>query len=331
MKTKTNKPWNMLVRLLKRVSITLIVLIIVIVMIVFVKYREKLAKYPRFVDTPATRVMPHDQRVVLFALGDSGSGSVSQRDVARAMEERCKKQEPDALLLLGDLIYPDGTQTLQHPHWNERIFDMYGSECLAGLPIFPALGNHDYNGDPRIWTQAGEINARWWFPHRHYEALFEDLLALYVIDTTNPLFIHTALPALEQRSTPWSIAYGHHPLNSASASGGRHRGGGLGGMIVRRAICDHVDTFLSGHSHHLEHIDIDNCQADQFISGAGGAVLYPLRENPQHHFGAVTYGFLEIEARPQTIAFRFISTDQSVLYEHHKRKPEIAPEQIPRP
>ena len=310
----------MLMRLLKRILIALIVLIIVILVIMIVKYREKLAKYPEFVDTPPVKVVAHDQHVVLFALGDSGQGGISQSDVAEAMEERCKKQNPDALLLLGDLIYPDGTETLEDPRWDELIFDMYGSECLQGLPLFPTLGNHDYNGNPFLWKDADKINPRWWFPHRHYQVLFEDLLALYAIDTLSPVFIHTALPALGDRSVPWAIAYGHHPLISESKGGGRHRGGGFGGILTSLAICDHVDTFLSGHSHHLEHIDIANCQADQFISGAGGAALYPLQENPEHHFGASVYGFLEIEVEPETIAFRFISTDNSILYEHHKRK-----------
>ncbi len=310
----------MLMRLLKTVLIAVIVLIIVILTVEIFKYREKLAKYPEFVDTPPVKVVAHDQHIVLFALGDSGSGWMSQSDVAEAMEERCKKQKPDALLLLGDVIYPEGTETLDDPRWDELIFDMYGSECLQDLPIFPALGNHDYNGNPWIWKEADTINPRWWFPHRHYQVLFEDLLALYVIDTLSPIFIHKAVPALTDRLTPWSIAFGHHPLISESKGGGRHKGGGLGGIFVSRAICDYVDTFLSGHAHHLEHIDIDNCQADQFISGGGGMALHQFEENPEHHFGASVFGFLEIEVEPETMALRFISVENSILYEHHKSK-----------
>lgn len=313
-------------RLLKRVLIALIVLTMVILVIAAVEIYGKLSKYPEFVDTPPVKVVAHDQRVVLFALGDSGYGGVAQSDVADAMEERCKQQNPDALLFLGDLVYPSGTKTLEDPRWDEYVFDMYGSECLQALPIFAALGNHDYDGDPWIWKEADTINPRWWFPHRHYQVLFEDLLALYVIDTVSPIFIHTALPALGDRSTPWSISYGHHPLTSQSKGGGRHRGGGLGGIFVSRAICDHVDTFLSGHAHHLEHLDIDNCQADQFVSGGGGATLSAFRENPDHHFGASEYGFLEIEVEPEAMAFRFIATDHSILYEYHKRKQAVASE-----
>ncbi len=303
------------------------VLIVVVPMVLLAIYvQEKLAKYPEFVATPPVKVVAHDQRVVLFALGDSGSGSIWQSDVAEAMEERCKQQKPDALLLLGDLVYPSGTQTLEDPRWDEYIFDMYGSECLRHVPIFPVLGNHDYDGDPWLFRQADTINPRWWFPHRHYPVLFEDLLALYAIDTMSPVFIHRALPGLADRSAPWAIAFGHHPLVSQSSGGGRHRGGGLGGMLTRYALCDHVDTFLSGHAHHLEHIDVDDCQADQFISGAGGAPLSSFRENPEHHFGASVYGFLEIEVEPETMALRFISTDHSILYEHYKRSQAIAPE-----
>ncbi len=307
-------------RILKWSLIAMVVLIGVVPIVLLALYvQEKLAKYPEFVDTPPVKVVAHDQRVVLFALGDSGYGGVAQREVAEAMEERCKKTNPDALLLLGDVIYPDGTQTLTDPRWDEYIFDMYGSECLQSLPIFPVLGNHDYNGDPWLFKSADTINARWWFPHRHYQVLFEDLLALYAIDTMSPIFIHTALPTLADRSTPWAIALGHHPLTSQSKGGGRHRGGGLGGLFVKSALCDHVDTFLAGHAHHLEHLDIDGCRTDQFISGAGGAALHSLQENPEHHFGASVYGFLEIEVEPETMAFRFISTDHSILYEHHKQ------------
>ncbi|HJW83145.1 MAG TPA: fibronectin type III domain-containing protein, partial [Anaerolineae bacterium] len=68
-------------------------------------------------------------------IGDSGTGSRAQGDVAAQM----LALDPDFILHTGDVIYPDG----QAAGYDPRFFTPY-RDLLDGRPVFPSLGNHDY-------------------------------------------------------------------------------------------------------------------------------------------------------------------------------------------
>ena len=68
------------------------------------------------------------------ALGDSGTGTQNQIDVA----ERLLQVQPDLAVHTGDIIYNTSTYT----HFEERYFQIYG-EFIKSVWFAPSPGNHD--------------------------------------------------------------------------------------------------------------------------------------------------------------------------------------------
>jgi len=106
----------------------------------------------------------------------------------RALVDRIAGEKPAAVLIGGDLVY-DGS--------DPSDYQTYRSETTAWseakIPVFPALGNHEFKGcelaehDDCLenwWNAFGELTLR---PHRWYSvAIGSDLLAL-VLDSDAPL------------------------------------------------------------------------------------------------------------------------------------------------
>ncbi|MCG6872070.1 MAG: metallophosphoesterase [Gammaproteobacteria bacterium] len=264
--------------------------------------------------------------LTLFAFGDSGTGGPEQRAVAAAMEARCRLLGGvDGLVLLGDIVYPAGVQSASDPLWQERVWDMYSGPCLGAVPIYPVLGNHDYLGNARAVVAHSRINPRWHFPHRFYEVRFGALLRLFAVDNwfydfcLDPdrcamAFLGRALEQGDDATRPWRIAISHYPLTSASAKGGAHRGG-LRGWLTRPIVCGRIDAWLAGHAHHLEHRTLADCGIEHLVSGGGGKQTYKVRKDePGVAFARQTHGFLEIEADPNQLRFRFFDSAGRGLY-----------------
>ncbi len=136
--------------------------------------------------------------LVLVAYGDTRftqRADVVNAVARRALVDRIASEKPAAILIGGDLVYdghnPDDYQTYRNETsaWsNEKI------------PVFPALGNHEFNGcAPGVadclenwWSAFGDLSLR---PHRWYSvAIGSNLLAL-VLDSAAAL-----KPGTEQRA-----------------------------------------------------------------------------------------------------------------------------------
>jgi hypothetical protein len=102
----------------------------------------------------------------------------------RALVERIAGEKPAAILIGGDLVY-DGS--------NPEDYQTFTSETAAWstqkIPVFPALGNHEFKGCAR--DAPGSCLENWWSafgnlalrPHRWYSvAIGSNLLAL-VLDS----------------------------------------------------------------------------------------------------------------------------------------------------
>ena len=90
---------------------------------------------------------PASQTAFSFAvLGDSGSGSVHQKQVAT----RIKLLAPEFILHCGDIIGYDPTQPTVYDEWYTKLFAIYGEyeHLLDHIPLWPTIGNHDYQDYP---------------------------------------------------------------------------------------------------------------------------------------------------------------------------------------
>ena len=266
--------------------------------------------------------MPHKETIRLLAFGDAGTGSMSQNTLASAMESRCKAAPYNAILLLGDVVYPDGVNSVMDARWRTHVFEPYGSTCLENVPFFPVLGNHDHDGDTDAWLEMAAINHRWIYPGPRYRVISPGLVDIYAFDSSGLSTIGFQLPGRALGSpNPWQIAIGHHPIISDSVGPRRHQGGGISGQWMRRLLCEEVDLYISGHAHHMEHINIPGCRTDQFISGAAGGALSGFRGELDSAFAGTKFGFLEIEISKSTMTSRFITGDLEIAYEITKNVP----------
>lgn len=80
--------------------------------------------------------------VRIWALGDFGDGSASQKAVMKSIEDYTQGNRPDAWIWLGDNAYNNG----KDEEYQKNVFDVYQTSFLQNLPIYPSPGNHDYAG-----------------------------------------------------------------------------------------------------------------------------------------------------------------------------------------
>ena len=277
--------------------------------------------------------MKKDQ-LVLFALGDTGSGDSMQYEVAQAMESRCNDLGGiDGILLLGDNFYTRGVESVDDPQWTQKVFIPYSSPCLARSVIYPVLGNHDYKGNPGAQIDYSLKNSRWTMPNRFYSVKFGKLLKIIAIDSAFPDFCLSAQSCsidflraeANDQSTQWQIVTAHHPLASSSDHGFNHRGGIFGGL-VKPMVCGNVDAWLSGHTHHLEHLSLESCATDLFVVGGGGGSLYELGAvDPTSQFALASHGFLMIHVDSESVNYEFISKNSKSLYSYQNKASKNLP------
>lgn len=113
----------------------------------------------------------------------------------RALVSRIARENPAAILIGGDLVY-EGT--------DPEDYATYQSETLEWakqkIPVFPALGNHEFTGCTR--GEAAPCLENWWKafgalalrPYRWYSVSLGPTLLALVLDTDSPL-----RPGSEQR------------------------------------------------------------------------------------------------------------------------------------
>jgi hypothetical protein len=77
------------------------------------------------------------------AAGDVGTGEGNEQRTATAMDALEPQQSFDALLLLGDNIYPSGDPS----QVQEVIFDAFSGVLDGDTRLLPVLGNHDVASD----------------------------------------------------------------------------------------------------------------------------------------------------------------------------------------
>ena len=156
--------------------------------------RTGAAEPPRF-KVPSAGEGP----LVFVVYGDTRftqRGNVVNPIARRALVERIATEKPAAILIGGDLVY-EGRDPGDYQTFRSETMTW----STAHVPVFPALGNHEFRGCAAADVQPCLEN--WWStfddlplrPHRWYSvAIGSNLLAL-VLDSDAPL-----KPGSEQRS-----------------------------------------------------------------------------------------------------------------------------------
>jgi tartrate-resistant acid phosphatase type 5 len=270
--------------------------------------------------TDLGHVLPSERALHVLAIGDYGSGSPHQAAVARAIRSRHEEAPFDLGVTVGDNFYRCGVHSVKDENWKRRFEDLYS---VLHIQIYASLGNHDYGHPPVVCpARAGSPDAEvaytthsdtWRMPARYY-TFAAGAARFFAIDTegwSEKQFEWLRKVLADSQNEPgvkWRIVYGHHPMYTSGAHENERRIGELRELLTPVFKENHVDLYLAGHDHDMEHLRKDGIE--YVVCGASGAELRkPGHTQPESIFHATTYGFTEFTIDDQHLAFRFYDTD----------------------
>ena len=248
-----------------------------------------------------------DQSFSFAVIGDSGTGSTQQYQVA----DRMVALDPNFVLHTGDVVYPNG----QADGYDPYFFEPYQT-LLKRAPIWPTLGNHDDH------TASGQPYLEaFYLPHNN-PANSEKY---YSFDWGNAHF--TALdyndgPSAEQlvwlqndlasTNKEWKFVFYHQAIYSSGPHGFEPS------IIAKRSVlapifaANHVDIVFNGHDHDYERT-VPITGVVYIVSGGGGASLYNV--NPQWFtaYAGTTWHNVYVTIDGCTLALQAIKPDGTVF------------------
>ena len=222
----------------------------------------------------------------------------------RALVQAIAKVNPAFVSFGGDIVYNGYDEN----DW--KVFDDETSKWrAANIPIYPALGNHDLHGDPKIAL----ANYFQQFPYlknsRYYSVRVANTLLL-VMDSSLPEISGPQGTWLEQKldNLPGSVDFVflvlHHPPYTSS-SDAKVLGGGHSARPEEKELAKMLEAkqqklrarivVFSGHIHNYERHEHGG--VTYFVTGGAGAHAYPIERAADDPFQSkeITYPYLLIE------------------------------------
>lgn len=276
--------------------------------------------------------------VVRFAaFGDTGEGNESQLMVANAAEVVCEERGCDFALLLGDNFYDTGVTSVADPQFVDKFEQMYEG---LDIPFYVILGNHDYGSLANDWIRGNNqvmysaLSDRWTMPHFWYTFTSESGgTQFFAFDTARMMWNHDVGDQrdwiegeLAKSTSPWKIAFAHHPYLSNGQHGNAGRYEGLPGLpfvsgvevqeFIDDYICGTAQVYISGHDHNRQMFD-PVCGTYFFVSGASAKTsdFEHRDDNPTMWEDDTREGFLWIEISGTELTAAFYDFDAVLDHE----------------
>jgi predicted phosphodiesterase len=231
----------------------------------------------------------------LLVIGDWGSGTAEQKEIASQMETYAASNPVQAILTTGDNFYLDDADQMMEPlEWADA----------EGIEFWLTWGNHDVETSDRI----DAINEVFDSPPR-WATISWGETSILILDS-NDVDSQTQLAYLEaemERIEGPTIVVVHHPPYSCSDH--------LGDVSVRDEWLPRFDEdvvlVLSGHAHNYQRFEADVLTL--IVSGGGGQALQDLGACPADHpaqlIGAETFHFLVL--RQDTTSLTVTAIDRA--------------------
>jgi Calcineurin-like phosphoesterase len=217
------------------------------------------------------------EKIKICLTGDTGMNTAIQQQIASLLnQEKC-----DRIIILGDIIYPDGITSVDDPQVKEKFSDYYLPLTLEDKKpqIGLVLGNHDYAANFRAWLELAQ-NKPWIFmPSRYFMEQISGF-CFYYLDSnifSRSRYLRDIFPQIswfrEVRSSHKNICHTevvltHHPYFAV----GRHGNAkGFLKFIYDWLFIDQSDYLISGHAHLVKDFG-QTGKTRHLISGAGGQV-----------------------------------------------------------
>lgn len=217
----------------------------------------------------------------LLVVGDWGSGTDAQEDVAAQMAAYAQQRQIAAIVTTGDNFYSDNASELMQP---------FAWATDADIPFLISWGNHDVESRRRIELIDDTFGdpPRWW--SHDWGPL--DIVILDSTQVDSDQQRRFLVDTLTASDDPTIVVF-HHPPYSC----GSH--GGTDGVLTEWVPHFDDDVFLvfSGHEHNYQHFESDDIA--YLITGGGGRSLTELADcsddHPRRIAGEAVHNFVALE------------------------------------
>jgi Icc-related predicted phosphoesterase len=224
--------------------------------------------------------------------------------VRKVLVQAIADANPSFICFTGDVVYNG---------YDARDWEVWDSETSAWrakkIPVYPALGNHDLHGDPKV--ALGNYFQR--FPElkesRYYSLHVANVLILVLdsslAEVTGPQgdWLKAKLDHVPP-DVEFVLVNDHHPPYTSSSDEMKFGGGhsarpkeqALAKVLeARQAEVPYQIVFFSGHVHNYERHEHGGIT--YFVSGGGGAHAYPIERAPGDPFQSkeINYHYLLVE------------------------------------
>ena len=269
---------------------------------------------------PFALTLPNKDGAVRFmVIGDTGTGTEKQKELAQVMLRYRQTFPFEFALMLGDNMY--GSE--KAADYKRKFEDIYRPLLDQKVKFYAALGNHDESNQRfyEYFNMEGQEYYRFTKDNVSFYSLNSNYMDKKQVDWLNE--------KLASDTSTWKIAFFHHPPYS---SGGKHGSDTKLRQIVEPIFMKHgVNVVFAGHEHFYERIKPQK-GIYYFISGSGGK----LRKGDVKKGSALTakafdadMSFMLIEVDDDEMHFQVISrtgdtVDSGVVVHQRKRRATTA-------
>lgn len=213
----------------------------------------------------ADELGPFELPVEIVVLGDFGTGSSGQHDLAETMRQVVAGRDVQLLLTTGDNFYSDDVDEIWH--------EPYGWLASEGIGIAAAWGNHDIETETRLALVQKTLDP----PGRWYSLPLGDgkIIVLDSNQVDSEEQLDWLRSELESAGTPIIMSF-HHPAFSCGVYADYED--------VRQTWLPVIQPFdvalvLNGHEHHYERFDV--AAKTYVVTGGGGQQIRERHECSQ--------------------------------------------------
>jgi 3',5'-cyclic AMP phosphodiesterase CpdA len=291
-----------------RSFLAVVVALLAVTSVVGWSYRRQVVSYLTHwkgspTHTQPLEALPAGYELHLAVAGDVGDSGARFVRTSAAMAQLGADEPFDAVLLLGDNVYPDGDPA----QLDEAVFEPLAPVLAEGPDLLAILGNHDVkkgHGDAQM--AALGMPGRWW------SRVYGDVL-IVGLDSNDPWNVEQRAwleDTLSRSTATWRIVALHHPPYSAGYQGSD--------LDARRSFAPLFETYgvqlvLSGHDHDYQR-SIPQDGVTYVVSGAAAGT----RRTGEKSFTAESFSwhhFVDVTVYPDRLVLRAINQDLRVADE----------------
>ncbi|MFK5974718.1 MAG: metallophosphoesterase family protein [Flavobacteriaceae bacterium] len=231
-------------------------------------------------DTYYFKTEPNTTEFSFYAMGDIGEPlNTGGFAIVTAHQINNLQERPHFGIGLGDIVYPDGESSFA----DEYLFKPL-EPILKNMPLYPALGNHDWNVNPDL-----NFTMEWKLPNNEHYYSFDYGNAHFIaLDTRNGemydrenqmIWFENDLKKAQNRYD-WIFVYFHHNGKTCTYKPEHESVLKMYPLFAKY----NVDLVLNGHAHTYERL---------YPLDKDGALIEEFAQN-KHEYPEIKNGFIQI-------------------------------------